>query len=262
MEINEDSSSYQVNSYSGQDLIEEIQASTSDLETPVVQEVHSLHTSVSPPSPQLSEPEGQAVEVKVVEDIPFEHEAVDSFHASPPKDEEEFDFEKELPESPCDTQSIEHDLLMNFSTTHFQVEDAEVYTETPVVEEFETKMMTTQLETTKSVDIEIKSNIVEQEIPEPKAQLGESSLSLQSPTDAKPENVIAAAPALLLDHVQEKPATPEVSVATSKPAEDALIEPTSSAEEMKTRSVKSTKSEPGRSDSGKFPVLLHYITTC
>ena len=175
-------------------------------------------------------------------------------------EEDEFNFEKELPATPCDTNPNEQDLLMNFSTSHFQAEDVTEEVVKDVVqdlvnvappqetshEEFEVEMIgSTDEKTVEDVEPQIaeaqetieltKEEIVE----EPVEQQKEASLPCEEPH--------VAVAASLIEHVAQRIVpVGKVSVAPEElPSHQ--VQPVEEVNEPKTRSVKSSKPCSGKS---------------
>jgi len=192
------------NSYSEKDIIEEVkEASTSDLETsssvseqdsnisvlsdsqiplqetssPVSEQDSNISVSSDSQIPQSPQQEEKLEEhSEEIENIPEEQDISQSFtlHCSPTEKEEGFNFDKELPATPCDNNPNEQDLLMNFSTSHFEVEDPVNVpeTETPVkLEELDSKLITsTETKVEELVESPKKEDIPEQKEVIPKQQ--------------------------------------------------------------------------------------------
>ena len=114
------------NSYSEKDVHVEVkEASTHDLETSPVSKPDSNNSVTSDlQTPPVLHQEQLKEHSEEIEIIPEEQELSrpNTLHCSPTEKEEDgFNFDKELPATPpCDIKPSEQDLLMNFSTSHFE----------------------------------------------------------------------------------------------------------------------------------------------
>jgi len=173
-----------------------------------------------------------------VENIPEELEISQSFtlHCSPAEKEVDgFDFDKELPATPpCDINPNEQDLLMNFSTSHFEVEDAvnDLKSKTPADEE---EFVSESINNTELKADAVVESLIEESVPE-------------EPEVSSSTEIVQAAP-LAMPAVKEESVAeislPPTSSESSKPEKISTIEPASLTEEPnKTRSVKSSKLIP------------------
>merc|ERR1712137_376667 len=114
------------NSYSEKDVHVEVkEASTHGLETSPVSKPDSNNSVTSDlRTPPVLHQEQLKEHSEEIEIIPEEQELSrpNTLHCSPTEKEEDgFNFDKELPATPpCDIKPSEQDLLMNFSTSHFE----------------------------------------------------------------------------------------------------------------------------------------------
>ena len=205
-----------------------------------------------------------------------------------PKDGEDFDFEKKLPDIPNDTPKNEFGTSMKFSPAHFQDDISHDETHQP--------QMKGKKEEYSDGDVE-EDEIEEEEILEPEQEASQwkpqeaspgavppQSEEILIPTQSRsPSPILEKEPkheALsnkspesfpteekLISNVDTSPISqPEITSRQADPATlvqlaSTLAEPTitASAEPLKTRSVKSTKSDgTGRSFLGKHPINLFF----
>jgi membrane protein implicated in regulation of membrane protease activity len=176
--------------------------------------------------------------------LPEQDEYTLSYQESPVKEEAEFNFEKELPAPPCVMKQNEQDLLMNFSASHFQEEETtSSIPESPSrKEEFDAEIIS------KNVESESKAGHQEEE---------EESQPEEECTSSEVIQVLASAP--VMEQAQEKPPkVPEHSSSSSiNESPSRPLEPVTSTEEIKTRSVKSSKYEAERPTTGGLIDLSH-----
>lgn len=199
-------------------------------------------------------------------DIPHEdlHPVVQNGASPLDKEDDDFDFEKKLPEIPHGNQRNESETQMKFSTTHFQDDE-------PAVEEYKENKHSPQPEIKEEEysNADVEEEEEEQEVVEPEQEVYNlkpqekapetvlpklEEISTPPPSHRSPSPVIVEEPKHeALSKSPDSPVEKLISTSpNSQPEPKApLVEPIISAEPFKTRSVKSTKSEgAGRSFLG------------
>merc|ERR1712137_1351428 len=268
------------NSYSEKDVHVEVkEASTHGLETSPVSKPDSNNSVTSDlQTPPVLHQEQLKEHSEEIEIIPEEQELSrpNTLHCSPTEKEEDgFNFDKELPATPpCDIKPSEQDLLMNFSTSHFEDVVNVPKPKTPENQE-ELSPEIIGSATPKTIEVgealtkeiipehNIPENISVESIPEesiPEESIPEECISEESiPKKNIPQENISKEPeeissstksaqAILLDSpaVKEEPLTesPKLSAPPESQQSEKIshVEPVGLAEEpKKTRSVKSSK---------------------
>merc|ERR1712137_217003 len=268
------------NSYSEKDVHVEVkEASTHGLETSPVSKPDSNNSVTSDlQTPPVLHQEQLKEHSEEIEIIPEEQELSrpNTLHCSPTEKEEDgFNFDKELPATPpCDIKPSEQDLLMNFSTSHFEdvvnvpkpktPENQEelspeiIGSATPKtieVDEALTKEIIPEHNIPENISVEsiAEKIILEESIPEesiPEESISEESIPKKN-IPKEPEEISSStksAQAILLDSpaVKEEPLTesPKLSAPPESQQSEKIshMEPVGLAEEpKKTRSVKSSK---------------------
>lgn len=204
-------------------------------------------------------------------DIPHEEEEAHPVQngASPKDREEDFDFEKKLPEIPHGNERNESETQMKFSATHFQDDEA-------VEKDNHTKPEIKQEEYSHA-NVEEDDEEDQEEVIEPAQEVSHSQQQEKSPevdvAPVKQEEIFTPSPSHRSPSpvpVSEEPKQEEHFKSPESPAAEKLISTSPSSqpeikphqaettkvaelvEPPKTRSVKSTKSEgTGRSFLGK-----------
>lgn len=226
--------------------------------SPSTDEKNAVHQHISSEShiPNLLDLDDQFVENS---DIPHEdsHPVVQNGASPLEKDDDDFDFEKKLPEIPHGNQRNESEPQMKFSTSHFQDDE-------PAAEEYEEDKHSPELEIKQEeyshADVEEDEEVVEPEqevnhwkpqekVPETVPSEAEE-ISTPSSTHRSPSPVLVEEP--MLSKSLGSPAEQLISTPPDSQPKAPQVESAISAEPFKTRSVKSTKSEGvGRSFLGK-----------
>jgi hypothetical protein len=221
-------------------------------------------------------------------DIPHEDFKLMQEEASPRGKDEDFDFEKKLPDIPSDTLKNDSDTSMKFSPAHFQDEVNQDEIQQPQVEVKKEEYSQGDVE-------EDEDEVEEEEVLEPQQEVSHLKPQEASPEAVPPKSeeiftpsqshrspspVLAEEPkheALSNKSPESLPAEeklisnvapisqPETKSRQAEPATlvelATLAEPTiaASAEPLKTRSVKSTKSDgSGHGFLGKYPIHLFF----
>lgn len=226
---------------------------------------HSIIPSESP-TPNLLDSDHEFSEQfgeqrNIPEEVPSHEHSV-----SPSEDKNDgFDFEKKLPETPEDEHREDPETQMTFSTTHFQddgpsYEDQNVqhdinqdYPEQDIEQEQEEEEK--EKEEIEEPLVEVNNWKPQEKFPEPSSETPKKDEVSTPPSHRSPSPVLVKEPeneslSKSFDSPAEKPiSTPPSSSHSEQTSRQ--TQPNTPVEPIKTRSVRSTKSE-GRNFLGKF----------